>query len=141
VAPVPLDPATAVERRKVSLDMIPNHDGMRGMGPMMAINGRVYDMHRIDFTPRLGSTEIWRLTGNRIPHPFHIHGAMFRILSIDGAPPPPHLAGDKDTVLVARPTDILLHFSQPTDRHFPFVFHCHLLEHEQHGMMAQYLTV
>jgi len=134
------DPAAAAGRRRVSLDMIHNPDGMQGTGPVMAINGQVFDMHRIDFMPGLGTAEIWTLTGNRIPHPFHIHGAMFRILSIDGAPPPPHLAGDKDTVLVARPTEILVRFTQPAVRRYPFVFHCHLLEHEQFGMMAQYVT-
>lgn len=139
--PAAADPAAAVGRRRVALQMLHNTDGMRGTGPVMAINGQVFDMHRIDATPRLGTAEIWTLTGNRIPHPFHIHGAMFRILAIDGAPPPAHLAGDKDSVLVARPTEILVRFGQPAGRHFPFVYHCHLLEHEQHGMMAQYITV
>ncbi|MET4037950.1 FtsP/CotA-like multicopper oxidase with cupredoxin domain [Bradyrhizobium sp. RT4a] len=73
-----------------------------------------------------------------MPHPFHIHGAMFRILSLDGKPPPEHLAGLKDVVLVEDKAELLVSFTRPATREHPFMYHCHILEHEDAGMMGQY---
>lgn len=140
------DPGTVAMRRSVSLDMGPGMmrgmGGGRGMGgPPMGINGRAYDMQRIDFSPRLGSTEIWEVTPNMMAHPFHVHGVSFRVLSIGGKPPAPHLAGNKDTILLDAPGQLLMSFTQMATRERPFMFHCHILEHEDGGMMGQYVTV
>jgi FtsP/CotA-like multicopper oxidase with cupredoxin domain len=142
-------------RRQISLDMGPGmmgrgmmrgmgggRGGMRGMGmgPPVGLNGRVFDMQRIDFEPKLGSSEIWEVTPNMMAHPFHVHGVIFRVLSIGGKSPPPHLAGGKDTILLDGPAELLLEFTQPATRRSPFMFHCHILEHEDAGMMGQYAT-
>jgi FtsP/CotA-like multicopper oxidase with cupredoxin domain len=74
-----------------------------------------------------------------IAHPFHIHGVQFRVLSFDGAAPPAPLQGWKDTVLVPRASELLVQFTQPPAREHPFMFHCHILEHEDAGMMGQYV--
>jgi blue copper oxidase len=50
-------------------------------------------LNRIDVERKLGTTEIWEITSVGMPHPFHVHGALFRILSLDDKPPPDHLAG------------------------------------------------
>ena len=138
------DPGRAIGRRRVSLDMGPammRGMGMgRGMGPPLGINGRAYDMQRIDFDPKLGTTEIWEVTPNMMAHPFHVHGVTFRVLSIGGNPPAPHLAGGKDTILLDAPGQLLITFTQVATREFPFMFHCHILEHEDGGMMGQYAT-
>jgi FtsP/CotA-like multicopper oxidase with cupredoxin domain len=110
------------------------------LGMKMGINGAPFDMARIDAEMKVGETEIWDLRSTEMAHPFHIHGASFRILSLDGAPPPEHLKGDKDTVLVRDKAEILVSFKQKTQAEKPFVFHCHILEHEDAGMMAQYVT-
>lgn len=119
----------------------------RGVGPSgldlgmkMGINGAPFDMARIDAEMKIGETEIWDLRSTEMAHPFHIHGASFRILSLDGAPPPDHAAGAKDTVLVRDTAEILVSFRHKTEAGKPFVFHCHILEHEDAGMMAQYVT-
>ena len=141
------DPGGAIERRVLSLDMGPammggGRRGMGGgMGQPLGINGRPYDPQRIDFEPKLGSTEIWQVTPNMMAHPFHVHGVTFRVLSIGGKPPAPHLAGDKDTILLEAPGELLMTFKQRASRRFPFMFHCHILEHEDGGMMGQYVTV
>ncbi|HWL64278.1 MAG TPA: multicopper oxidase domain-containing protein [Steroidobacteraceae bacterium] len=140
------DAGRVAVRRNVSLDMGPTmmrgRGGARGMGgPPMGINGRAYDMQRIDFSPRLGSTEIWEVTPNMMTHPFHVHGVSFRVLSIGGKPPAPHLAGHKDTILLDAPGQLLMTFTQQATRDKPFMFHCHILEHEDGGMMGQYITV
>ena len=66
------------------------------------INRRPVDMGRIDEVVPVGATEIWVLR-NRDPQPhnFHVHTVQFQVLDIDGAPPPPELAGWKDTVYLA----------------------------------------
>ena len=54
-----------------------------GHAQMMGINGRSFAMDRIDVTAKLGTAEIWEISGGGMPmaHPFHVHGASFRILS------------------------------------------------------------
>jgi blue copper oxidase len=72
-------------------------------------------------------------------HPFHVHGASFRVVSLDGASPPAHLAGWKDVVLVEDKAELLVAFNHPATREHPFMYHCHILEHEDAGMMGQYV--
>ena len=120
---------------------------MGGMGPMMgmrdgaglAINGQSFDMERIDAEIALGSQEVWEIAAGSMAHPFHVHGVQFRIISLDGAPPPPHLQGWKDTVLVTRFAEVAIRFTQRASRAHPYMFHCHILEHEDAGMMGQYI--
>ena len=50
-------------------------------------------MRRIDVETRLGTLEVWEIASLGMAHPFHLHGASFRILSLAGAPPPAHLVG------------------------------------------------
>lgn len=141
-----LDPASAVRRRRVSLDPMMGGMGMgmmgrRGRGPQMGINGRSFDMDRVDFHAKLGTSEIWEVQTQMMAHPFHIHGTSFRILSIDGEPPPAHLAGLKDVALVEDRVELLVPFNAPATRAMPFMFHCHILEHEDAGMMGQFAVV
>jgi len=70
--------------------------------------------------------------------PFHLHGASFRILSLSGVSPPAHLAGWKDVVLVEDEAELLVAFNRPATLEHPFMYHCHILEHEDAGMMGQY---
>jgi FtsP/CotA-like multicopper oxidase with cupredoxin domain len=74
-------------------------------------------------------------------HPFHIHGASFRILSLNGAPPASHLTGWKDVALIDGKAELLVRFDRPASRDKPFMFHCHILEHEDAGMMGQFVTL
>ena len=46
----------------------------------MTINGKSHDLARIDASVRLGTTEIWEIVSVGMAHPFHIHGASFRVL-------------------------------------------------------------
>ena len=122
--------------RQVSLDM-----GMGGMmmgGGGFAINGRPYDMDRIDFEVALGTVERWQIRSTMVAHPFHVHGIRFRVVTENGGPPRPENTGWKDTVLVPGEAEILARFDQPASRETPFMFHCHILEHEDAGMMGQF---
>lgn len=111
---------------------------LNAMGMNMGINGQPYAMDRLDFTAKLGSTEIWEIISADMPHPFHVHGASFRILSSNGRKPPAHQAGWKDVLLVEEQAEILVRFNQPASSHHPFMYHCHILEHEDQGMMGQF---
>ena len=137
------NPATAVQRRQFVLDngICGRRTSMSGhadMPALIGINGQAHDPSRIDVETRLGTTEIWEIVSVGMPHPFHIHGALFRVLSLNGAPPSPHLAGWKDVILVEDKAELLVSFTQPADREHPFMYHCHILEHEDAGMMGQY---
>jgi FtsP/CotA-like multicopper oxidase with cupredoxin domain len=71
-------------------------------------------------------------------HPFHVHGVRFQVLAENGKKPSIQNSGWKDTVLVNGRVDILVSFEQTADRANPFMYHCHILEHEDGGMMAQF---
>jgi blue copper oxidase len=126
---------TEVETRQVSLDM-----GMGGMmmGGGFAINGRPYDMARIDFAVAQGTVERWHIRSTMVAHPFHVHGVRFRVLTENGAPPRPENTGWKDTLLVPGEAEIIARFDQPAREETPYMFHCHILEHEDAGMMGQF---
>ncbi|MEM9365300.1 MAG: multicopper oxidase domain-containing protein [Planctomycetota bacterium] len=109
-----------------------------------AINGQSMDMHRIDERVRLGDTEIWELTnGTGQAHPFHIHLVQFQILDRDGRPPSGADRGWKDTILV-HPGDrirTIMKFDRYSDARTPYMYHCHIMAHEDNGMMGQFLVV
>lgn len=73
----------------------------------------------------------------------HVHEAGFDILDINGEPPPPYLAGRKDTVYLppSTTTRIAIRFGRHTSPTDPYMFHCHMLEHEDLGMMGQFVLV
>jgi len=109
-----------------------------GMG-LLGIDGRAFDMDRIDQTVRLGDTEIWQVSSEMMIHPFHMHGVHFQVLSRAGSRPAINDSGSRDTVLVQEAVEILVRFTQRAAS-VPFMFHCHTLEHEDAGMMGQYKT-
>jgi blue copper oxidase len=117
----------------------------RGDGPthVMGINGRSFAMDRIDVTAKLGTAEIWEISTGGMPmaHPFHVHGARFRILSKNGRNPAAHEAGWKDVVLVHEHAEVLVRFDNSAPTEMPFMYHCHILEHEDLGMMGQLAVV
>ncbi|MDP2710621.1 MAG: multicopper oxidase domain-containing protein [Solirubrobacteraceae bacterium] len=109
-----------------------------------SINGRRMDMDRIDDVVALGSTEIWEVHNRAgIPHNFHVHDIHFRVLGEGGRRPPAHLRGWKDTVYVAPGETVRFaaRFTDYADPRTPYMFHCHILEHEDRGMMGQFVVV
>ncbi|MFD1211695.1 multicopper oxidase family protein [Arthrobacter sp. GCM10027362] len=108
------------------------------------INGRQMDHNRIDTVVGAGTTEIWTVSNtHNQPHNFHIHDVRFRILDVDGAAPPPELAGLKDTVFLPVRTTarLAVPFGRYADAATPYMYHCHLLWHEDEGMMGQFTVV
>lgn len=114
---------------------------------MSKINGREYDMDRRDFTVPPYATERWRFTtSGNAPHPIHVHGASFQVLSRSGGRGRLYSweEGWKDTVLLKdnETVDIAIQF----DSGFTgpelgrYLMHCHKLEHEDMGMMANFVV-
>jgi FtsP/CotA-like multicopper oxidase with cupredoxin domain len=106
------------------------------------INGRQFDPHRVDFTIKRGSTEIWEIVNKTtpvgpIPHSLHLHLVQFRVLDRNGVPVKSWEAFPKDTVgLFAGDTvRILVRFDSEFTGRYPF--HCHFIDHSPLGMMAQ----
>lgn len=108
------------------------------------INGRQMAIDYINERVRLNTTEIWELR-NRSPmmHPFHIHNGQFQLLDRNGAPPPAGEMGWKDTVRVGsgEVVRLIMRFTDYTDENNPYMYHCHILEHEDRGMMGQFVLV
>ncbi len=111
---------------------------------MSGINGRKMDMSRVDETVTRGTAETWTLRNNDgMPHNFHVHDVQFRVLDINGSAPPPPLRGPKDTVFIpsGATVRIALRFDGPADPDTPYMYHCHLLHHEDKGMMGQFTVL
>ena len=102
------------------------------------INGQAFDMTKPSCAVKLGDYEKWTISGegDAMLHPFHIHGTQFRILSENGKPPAPHRQGWKDMVNVdGWRSEVLVRFNYVAAAEHAYMAHCHLLEHEDTGMM------
>lgn len=114
-----------------------------GMGHMVAIDGKQFDMERVDLRAKVGSTEVWEIDNapdmmGEMIHPFHLHGVQFKVLSRNGNPPPPNELGWKDTIALYPRESVRIEVSFPEKG--IFMYHCHILEHEDNGMMGQILV-
>jgi bilirubin oxidase len=112
--------------------------GMMGGGMFrFLINGRSFDMDRVDLTTVQGRVEIWDIVNNTsMDHPIHIHGTQFQLMSRKASgfvTSAPYLAW-LDTVNVPawQSATIKVRQTMPGKR----MFHCHILEHEDAGMMG-----
>jgi FtsP/CotA-like multicopper oxidase with cupredoxin domain len=104
------------------------------------INGREYRMDHVDFRVPLGEAEIWEFeSAGGAPHPVHIHGAHFQVLSRNGGRGRvfPWEQGWKDTVLLEdrERVEIAIRFDSYRG---VYLLHCHKLEHEDAGMMLNF---
>ena len=102
------------------------------------INGQAFNMAKPMFNVTPGQLEKWTISGegDKMLHPFHIHGTQFRILSENGKPPAPHRQGWKDMVNVdGWRSEVLVRFDHRAAAEHAYMAHCHLLEHEDTGMM------
>jgi FtsP/CotA-like multicopper oxidase with cupredoxin domain len=108
------------------------------------INGESMDVARIDHVAELGTTEVWEVVNaSGGYHNFHVHDVQFQVVDLDGRPPPPELAGWKDTLFLSAGARarLVLRFEDYADPDLPYMYHCHLLRHEDSGMMGQFVVV
>jgi spore coat protein A, manganese oxidase len=105
------------------------------------INGRTFDPAYSDAFPKLGSTVTWEIHNRTaVAHVMHLHHTDWYLLSRDGRRPPLWEDCLKDSFFVYPGERILLagHLSDYTGK---FVIHCHMLDHEDHGLMSQFNVV
>lgn len=139
-APVPSQ-AKPVRRRQFNLNMMPGGRLMMnpmGAGHAMAINDDIMDMAVINHKLRLGEAEIWEVSTAMMGHPFHVHGTSFQVLSLNGEAVDYATMGMKDVVMLNGTAELLVQMNRKADAKQPFMYHCHILEHEDLGMMGQF---
>lgn len=141
--------AEATRTRRFELSMPMGMGRMRGggrggMGGEFLINGKPMAMDVINEVVPRDSTEIWEIyNDSMMMHPFHIHHGQFQILDRDGVPPAPQEMGFKDTVKVGpgQTVRFIMRFENFSDPETAYMYHCHILEHEDNGMMGQFTVV
>jgi FtsP/CotA-like multicopper oxidase with cupredoxin domain len=105
-------------------------------GNTFFINGRSFDMNRTDLRVKLGAVEEWTIRNEADElHTFHIHQTPFQMVEINGVPQPPDDHRDIIDVPIGGEVKVIIPFTDPVivGR---FVYHCHILSHEDKGMMA-----
>ena len=111
-----------------------NHGMFPGMGMAFLINDQPYNHQRIDTQVKLNSVEEWELVNTGVmDHPFHIHVNSFQVVSRNGQKEP--YSAWRDTVLV-RPGETVRIRIAFEDYVGKTVYHCHILDHEDLGMMG-----
>jgi len=105
------------------------------------LNGRTFNPAHSEAFPKLDTTEIWEIVnGTSVAHVMHIHHTDWYLLSRDGKPPPPWEDCLKETFFVY-PGERIRVAGRFADYTGKFVIHCHMLDHEDHGLMGQFQVV
>ena len=137
-------PSESLADANRSLLFSPLQMGPNQLNGDFLINGQHFDMNVVNYSIPLNNVEIWSLTNqSSIAHPFHIHDVQFYILDRNGIVPPLNEQGRKDVVLV-NPMETVRFITQFTDfanDSVPYMLHCHMLTHEDKGMMLQFEVV
>jgi FtsP/CotA-like multicopper oxidase with cupredoxin domain len=142
--PTPLEPLTVVrglpevqpipgDRIDARRTVVFSEDPVTGL---FFINHLTFDHERVDVRVPLGSIEEWTIRNSSDElHVFHIHQVAFQVVSMNGKPVPFSGLQDNVDVPIHGEVTIRIAFVDPTivGR---FMFHCHILEHEDKGMMA-----
>jgi len=98
------------------------------------INDQQFDPNRVDAPVTLGTTEEWTVTNSsQEQHPFHIHVNDFQVISVNGEAYDARSWQDTVVLPVGGSVVMRMRFRSYTGQ---YVFHCHILAHEDHGMMA-----
>jgi FtsP/CotA-like multicopper oxidase with cupredoxin domain len=129
---VPLAPASATPTRTVSFDT--KHSLLRGAD--FFVNG---EPHHRDLPVKVGELQVWDVVNtSHMDHPFHLHGFFFQVLSVDGQPP----AWTSWQDVVNLPPESTTRIAwMPDDRPGSWMYHCHILEHHEAGMMGHFDVV
>jgi hypothetical protein len=140
-------PAALEPLPKLSPPTVPNMVWTFGLGgdintgTYWTVNNHRYDPTRVDAEVPLGATQTWLLQNlSPITHYIHLHEEQWRTVLRDGRAPPAYEAGLQDTWRLD-PGESVEVAAKFTDYTGVFMIHCHMLDHEDHGMMAQFAVV
>lgn len=109
-------------------------DGMGGQGMLWTINGEIFPNVE-QFSMKVGKTYKMRFSndGNhQMGHPMHVHGAHFRVVSKNGTPVSDEIWKDTINIPAGEYIDVVVTF----DKVGTWMVHCHILDHEDGGMMT-----
>lgn len=127
-----LAPQDADVTRKVRLSVDPSLKN----GIDFRVNG---DVHTVDKPVNVGELQVWEVfNASLMDHPFHLHGFFFQVLEINGKAPA--YRAWKDTVNVGPRTKVKIAW-RPDNRPGKWMYHCHILEHHEAGMMAHFEVI
>ncbi|MBT5903033.1 MAG: multicopper oxidase domain-containing protein [Opitutaceae bacterium] len=115
-----------------------------GPGAPFFLDSLEFDHEVINHTVTRDAVEVWSIVNEtNFAHPFHIHDIQFRVLDIGGVAPPAELSGKKDTVMVPAFTTLrfIARFDDFDNEVVPYMYHCHILTHEDGGMMGQFRVI
>jgi FtsP/CotA-like multicopper oxidase with cupredoxin domain len=128
----PVDLTAAEGARERALELREVEDDNDEFAKFLVNGASFPDVPALEAKP--GDVEIWRIENKtKMDHPFHLHGMFFRVLDVDGMAPT-H-AGWKDTVNV--PQQQTLRFAVRYAESGTWMYHCHILEHAERGMMGE----
>ncbi len=137
----PLNEADATVARSITISPVNLQTGAT-TGPYW-FNNESFNMTVINEVVQLGDTEIWSISNQSpVSHPFHIHDVQFYILDRNGNIPPENERGRKDVVLVGHQETVrfIAKFEDHADNQVPYMYHCHMLQHEDEGLMGQFIV-
>ena len=128
--------SSAVRTRRFDLGMARMH---------MTINGKRMDINRIDENVPINQWEIWEVHNTmNMNHNFHIHATHFTVVDRNGSSANlfPHERAYKDVIFMPPRSwvRLLVKMTDYRDTRYPYMYHCHILEHEDDGMMGQFLV-
>jgi FtsP/CotA-like multicopper oxidase with cupredoxin domain len=102
-------------------------------GPSFSINGKVFPQGET-FTSSIGQVEDWNIRNDTtMDHPFHLHGFRFQVIAESGRPTTPSSYFDTINIPAQQATTIRIPFEANPGT---WMFHCHILEHAERGMMG-----
>lgn len=116
----------------------------KGPGTPFTFDGNSYDMDTINQTIKLGAVEAWTITNDYVfGHAFHIHDVQFSIISRSTGAVSDHEKGWKDTfgILPNETVTFVARFDDYASKTEPYMYHCHMSNHEDGGLMGQFLVV
>ena len=140
--PASLEPAPKISApTKVSKVWKFGLGGDSTTGTYWTVNGKPFDPKRVDYKVPLGATQTWKLKNTSdVTHYIHLHEEQWHTISRDGKRPPPWERGLEDTWRLD-PGEWVTVAARFTDYPGVFMIHCHMLDHEDHGLMAQFEVV
>ena len=123
-------------------DAMPNRKIRFSVGPSIKngidflVNG---ETHATDKPVRVGELQVWEISNTSLmDHPFHLHGFFFQVLEVNGKPP--KFISWKDTVNLPPLSKVKIAW-MPDDRPGSWMYHCHILEHHEAGMMGHFEVI
>ncbi|MFM8569101.1 MAG: multicopper oxidase domain-containing protein [Candidatus Kapaibacterium sp.] len=114
-------------------------------GNLFTLDNKAFAFSRIDNTVTLDDTVAWTVTNSRVfTHSFHIHDVMFKIVARNGNPAAVGAweQGWKDVAYLPTNESVtfVAKFDDYADTSHPFMYHCHFANHEDEGMMGQFIV-